>query len=151
MTQPLARFRIGETVYNAASVQRVTLRQALGFQRSTAELGDPMTWQQAQQRMADFLDRLNATDNAKARDAVARLDPDFVLTVAVIVWSARLAAGEDLLWEDALDIGLDEIEWLESPTDRRPRKDPPQARPAGSGRAAEQRGSSRRKRTSKKR
>lgn len=138
------RFRIGEKTYTTAAVGRLTLRQLIQIEHETTQLGRPMSWQD----LREIAGRVEKLPGDKAGQ-----DPDWLWFVALVIWSSRVDAGEQITFTDAIDFPIDELEWLPEPQDRKKSADPTKARPgsgrAGSGAAAAGRGKGRKKTSAK--
>ncbi len=50
----MSRIRIGETVYEVQSIERLTIKEALMLEQETAQLGRPLSWAQILAAAADL-------------------------------------------------------------------------------------------------
>lgn len=118
------RFRIGEKVYTTETLDEISLRDLMLFNRQAADMGLGATW-------AD-VERISAEIAALDENSVGT-HPDMMLMVGVTVWASRRQAGDDVTFEQAVDVPLSKIVWLESPKDRQPKT--PKKRASGKGSA----------------
>ncbi len=124
------KFKLGSKVYDAASIEDLSLKFILMLERETADLGRPMRWAD----ITAMVDSLGAIEDHEERGR----HPDAPWVLAVTIWAARRNAGEDLTFGEAIDFPLSGLTFLHDPQDRKePKSDPRKARPGkGSGRAA---------------
>lgn len=123
------RFVIAGTTYDARAIQSLTLKHVLAFNRESEREGYGVTW--------GDLEQLNGDIQAIRDEAEKRRHPGTLILLAVSIWASRIAAGEDIPFGDAIDVPLDQMEFLPDPQDAPPPQDAPgptRARP-GSGRA----------------
>ena len=136
------RIKIGDGVYTAAALDRITLRNLIRLEKETTDLGRPMRWGE----LRALADRV-----ASLPEDEIESDDDFPWFLGMLVWAARLDAGEVVTFSEAVDFPMGDLEILPDPEDEAPRPavrlkgehgpelmDPPRARPA-SGRAAARR------------
>lgn len=107
------RFKIGEKVYDAAGIDRLTLGNILRLEKETAELGRPMKWSELQ--------GLAARVSGLSEDEFG-LDDETPWFIALTVWASRLNAGEDITFAEAIDFRLDEFQPIAEPEDHKPGK-----------------------------
>lgn len=119
------KFSIEGRVYDAASIDRLTLGNILKLEKETTELGRPMKWSEIKAMSARVQD-LEPEDFDDDDDA-----PWFL---ALTIWSSMLNAGENVTFAQAVDFPLGELRAIEEPQDRKKPAGPTSARP-GSGRA----------------
>ncbi len=120
------RFQIGATVYEASSIQRLSLGQILDLERQTEAFGKPMTWSQIQAMMS-------ALEGVSAEEFGGHDHAPWV--IALTIYASRTAAGESLSFAEAIDFPMGDLKILPAPADRSASARPTKARP-GSGRAA---------------
>jgi hypothetical protein len=140
------RFKIGETLYDGANLDRLSLKDILLLENATEALGRPLKWHEIQQ-WTEELDRLAMAAahgiNKAARDAAMEernRHPGNIWVMALVIWASRRLAGESISFEDAIDFPMADLEFLPDPKDERA-ANPTKARPTpkGSGRAAKPR------------
>jgi hypothetical protein len=122
------RFKIGEKTYETTSTDQVSLRDLVLFNTQAAELGIPERWGdvEAAMREMDDLDKVQANRH-----------PAKFLVMAVTVWAARRAVGEDLTFSEAIDVPVSQINIVPDPQDHKPGKAKGGQKPRkGSARAA---------------
>lgn len=102
------RFKIDGRLYEAASVDRLSLAQILRLESETAALGRPMKWSQLRQ-MVDEISTLQEGEFDAHDDAP--------WVVALTIWASRLNAGENLSFAEAIDFPLADLEYLPDPQD----------------------------------
>ena len=122
------RFTLGtEQVYEAASVDRLTLKHWLKVEKETASLGRPMKWGEIRAMLVRV---------SQLPPAELEADDDFVWFIALIVWAARYDAGEDISLLEAVDVSLGDIVFLpdEGEAAAQESGDLPQVPRPGSGR-----------------
>lgn len=120
-------------VYDGHTVDDVSIRQALAFDRECAEAGLPVRW-------AD-IERIRAEVLALETPAEQARHPEALLLTAVMIWATMLAGGEQVTFVSAIDRPLGSFEFIDA--DPRPTPaveeaapdDPRRARP-DSGRAS---------------
>jgi len=121
------RFKIGDKVYDTATVDEISLRDVVSFNSQAAEMGLGVTWADVERIATEAADR-KASDEAH---------PEALILFAVTVWAARRIAGEDVTLDEALDVPLKDIEIVEAPKapkDHKPKKGSTSSRrPKGSG------------------
>jgi hypothetical protein len=106
------RFKLAGKTYTTASLDSVSLKDLLVWQRECADLGLSIPWAQVE---------ANAVAMSEG-DAEANLaDVDQLLMLAVTIWASRRAAGEDLTFAEAIDFPLTELEFLPQPQDHAPK------------------------------
>jgi hypothetical protein len=114
-------------VYEGKMIDELSIKHALLFDRECADQGYPWRW-------AD-VERVRAEVKALSRDA-AEQHPEALLLTAVSVWAARILAGDDVTFTEAISTPFDRMAFLfdeaERPAEEAP--DPHRARP-DSGRA----------------
>lgn len=113
--------------YDLASIDRLTLRDALRFDREAEREDYGITW----------------SGLLALAEQAASLPPEQAMThggtwllLGATVWATRREAGEDLTFGEAIGFRFGEVQWIRQPEDRKP--DPHKARPnprKGSGRA----------------
>lgn len=106
------RFKYGGKVYETDVLDNISLRDLMVFNRQVADMGLPLTW-------AD-VERISA-EMAELDEAEAARHPDAMVMTGVVIWASRRAAGDEVTFEEAVDIPLSEIVWLEAPKDHRPK------------------------------
>lgn len=101
------RFSIKGKVYDAATLDDVTLRDTLVFESQMAELGRPMSWGD----LLDLVAHLATIDDPTKRGK----HPDATWSLAVTVWASRRMAGENVTISEAADFRLTDLEWVTEP------------------------------------
>lgn len=119
------RFKIGDTTYNAATLDRISLSNILLLEKETTEYGRPMKWSEIR-AMAQVVEQLDPKEFENHDEA-----PWFI---ALTVWASRLDAGEKITFAQAIDFPLGDLELIPDPQDHKKAANPTRARPA-SGRA----------------
>jgi len=132
------KFKLRGQIYEASTIDRLTLGDLIRLEKETTDMGRPMKWSE----LRGILERVQAEFD---------LDPEYDLEgddqfpwfLGMMIWSSRRNAGEAIPFGDAVDIPLGEIEVIadkvKKPTDHKSKAggavDPRKARPA-SGRGA---------------
>lgn len=106
------RFKIADAEYDAATIEDVTLRDTLVFERQMADLGRPMSWPELMRMVM----RLAAIADPSARGE----DPDAMWSLAVTVWASKRLAGEDVTVAEAVDFRLSDLVFLPDPETETP-------------------------------
>lgn len=119
------RFKIGDTTYNAATLDRISLSNILLLEKETTEYGRPMKWSEIR-AIGDVIETLTEKEFESHDEA-----PWFI---ALTVWASRLDAGERITFAEAIDFPLGDLELIPEPQDHKRPANPTRARPA-SGRA----------------
>lgn len=125
----MKRFRIGNgPIYRLDDIEELSLKDLLVLGVQTEELGRRVDMNVIQE-MKTRIERLNE-DERKA-------DKDAPWLFAISLWAARIKAGEDVTFVEAVDFPMSQLQFLAEPADRKPKKaaNPTRSRPA-SGRAA---------------
>jgi hypothetical protein len=118
------KFTLEGRVYDAASIYHLPLKLILQLQMESREFGRQIELVDIQTWTAE-LDKLK-TDRERAQH------PSGPWLIAVAIWVARKKAGDDVTFDQAVDVPLDEIVWLKEPRDYK--QNPTKARPRkGSG------------------
>ena len=118
-------FKIGGVTYTPAALDRITLRNLIRLEAETVELGRPMRWGE----LRALADRVSSLPDDEVDS-----DDDFPWFLGMLIWAARLEAGEAVSFTEAVDFPLGDLEVLPDPGDEVTEPDPRRARP-GSGRA----------------
>lgn len=108
------RFRIADAEYDAATIEDITLRDTLVFERQMADLGRPMSWPD----MMRMIVRLAAIPDPSTRGE----DPDAMWSLAVTIWASKRLAGEDVTVAEATDFRLSDLVFLPDPVTESPTK-----------------------------
>jgi len=125
------KFKIGETVYDGATLDDLTLKMVLQLEKETREMGRSVTLGDVQV-MAEQLDALKTDRERSMHEATPWV-------LAVTIWASRRLAGEVLTFEQAIDFPMGDLTFLKEPQDHRPPVNPTKARTRkGSGPAANQ-------------
>jgi hypothetical protein len=124
------RFRLGGKVYTTASLDEISLRDLMVFERETAAMGLPMKWSDVE-RIGSEMAELPADGQ----------HPDTLLMVGVTIWAARRAAGDDVTFEQAIDFPMKDLEFIDAPKDHQAPTNPTRAR-KGKGSAKKKSGGS---------
>jgi hypothetical protein len=106
------RLAIKGKVYDAVVVEELTLKNMLLFEKQTAEFGLPLTWDQVIAWHAE-IDALPPAEQAS--------HPRLMTLTACSIWAARVAAGEPVTFEEAIDIPAAAITVLPDPEDHKPK------------------------------
>jgi len=123
------KFKIENRVYNAASIDELSLKDILQLESETTALGRPL-------RMNDFKVMSEEIDALKT-DAEKQAHPDAPWVLAVTIWASRREQGETMTFGDAIDFPLKQLTFLPEPQDHKVKANPTKARPRkGSSRAA---------------
>lgn len=122
------RFKIGGTIYDAESIDRLTLKDILTLEKETTELGHPMLWSDVQRISEEIADLKTERERSE--------HPAAIWMFAITIWASRHLAGESLTFGEAIDFPLADLDWLPEPADRQKPKRPTKAGRAGSARAA---------------
>lgn len=120
------RFKIGDRVYAAESVDRLSLANILRLETECAELGRPMRWSNIK-AMIRNVEELSPEELDDHDDAP--------WVIALSLWASRLNAGETLTFSEAISFPLSDLQWVPDPEDHKEPAGPQQPRP-GSGRGA---------------
>lgn len=109
------RFKIDGKVYDTASVDEISLRDVLMFNKQAADMGLPATWADVERIAAETaaLAEQAKADGKKPEDMAPH--PDALLMFAVTVWASRRIAGDDVTLEQAVDVPMSSIEIVEGP------------------------------------
>lgn len=116
------KLKIGERTYDAATLDRLTLREILRLEQETAALGRPMKW-------SEIREIVDAVEGMDLEDFDSYDEAPWV--VALVVYAARLRAGENISFADAVDFPIGDLEMIFEETDTEAaQQDPRRARPA---------------------
>jgi hypothetical protein len=126
-------------VYEGKMIDELSIKHALLFDRECADHGYPWRW-------AD-VERVRAEVKQLSRDE-AEKHPEALLLTAVSVWAARVLAGDEVTFTEAIETPFERMAFIVDAPPAEEAPDPRRARP-GSGRAGAPKSSSR-KRTSAK-
>jgi hypothetical protein len=142
---------IDDTVYDGQTIDALSIRHVLAFNRECAHKGfptleAPWTWQDVE-RIREEIAVMPKEDRER--------HPEGLLLTAISVWASRIVAGESVSFDEAISTPLERMHFVIEPgdrpnpdQDRTGAADPRRARPA-SGRASAPASTSR-KRTSAK-
>jgi hypothetical protein len=108
------RFKIGTKVYETDVLDTISLRDLMVFNRQVADMGLSITWADVERISAEMAE-IGEADGASRH-------PEAMLMTGVVIWASRRAAGDDVTFEQAVDIPMSEIVWIEAPKDHRPSK-----------------------------
>lgn len=128
------KFSIAGKVYDAADLDRLSLKDILLFETQAAELGvipelgRPMAWGD----IGAISERIDALET----DVEKENDRGMVWMTAVTIWASRKLAGEDVTFEQAVDFPMRDLKFIPEPQDHKTAKVNPTAARPGSGRAA---------------
>lgn len=122
----MARFVIDGKSYPAVAIERLTLAHLLRLEAETAEMGRPMKWSE----LRAIAERVSALPPDEVEN-----DDDFPWFMAMVLWAARLEAGENISFGDAVNFPLSALVVVPDPGDHQAgdAADPTPPRP-GSGR-----------------
>lgn len=124
------RFKINGKTYDTATVDEISLRDVVLFNRQAADVGLDVKWADVE-RISNEMAELGDTDVPH---------PDALVMFAVTIWAARRVAGDDVTLSEALDVPMKDIEFLEArkvPKDRQPKKKARSTRPVSGPAIAE--------------
>lgn len=124
---------IDGTTYDGKTIDSLSIKHVLQFNRECAEHGYPVTWQDIERIRAELV----AIKDVRERER----HPDALMLTAVSIWASRIAAGDEVTFEDVISLPLGRMAFILEPgdvPDESEAADPHRARP-GSGRAAEPR------------
>lgn len=110
------KFKLGNTVYALADLDRVSLRDILVLERETVEFGHPLRWTDVQ-AMSEALDALE-TEKERAEH------PDALWITAVTIWASRRIAGENVTFDQAVDFPMRDLVFLPEPGDHKEAANP---------------------------
>lgn len=118
------RFTISGKVYEASSVDRISLANILKLEREAAELGRPLKWSQFK----------NMVNEASALSAEELDDYDETpWIIALTIWASRLNAGENVTFAQAVDFPLADLQWIPDPQDHKEPANPTKSPKASAG------------------
>lgn len=109
----MARFKLGEKVYSPAGLDEVSLKDLVLFNTQAADMGLAERWSDVEAASEEI---------AAMSERDAERHPGKFLVIAVTIWIARRAAGEDLSFGDAIDFPMSSISFIADPEDRKPGK-----------------------------
>lgn len=124
-------FKVQGRVYTVESLDQISLKDMLLFERQTDEVGLSLTWADIQRIQSEV------TAYQKRKET----HPQALLMIAAAVWLARRAAGENVTFGEAIDIPITQFEILPGTEDRKPAnptkgaKKRPASKSTASGRA----------------
>jgi hypothetical protein len=127
-------------IYEYVAVEEVTLLDLLRLERESSRLGRPLTLH-VLDGMEDSIARAQIAAVAAApagRETAAKREareahPDAPWLFAVMIWACQRAAGEDITFEQALDVKANEIDVISELGDPEDEPDPTRRPPARSG------------------
>lgn len=109
----MPRFQIGETIYNTAALDELSLKDIVLFDSQAAEIGLDARWSDLEQAATDM--------SALSADEADR-HPRKILVIAVTIWAARRMAGEQIKFGDAIDFPANSMRLLPEVGDKKPGK-----------------------------
>lgn len=141
MTTDDLRFKIGDVTYNTSSIEDISLRDVMVFNRQAADMGLDLTWVDVERIAQEIQDAVEEAKSQGKSPQEAATHPDALLMFGVTVWISRRMAGESVTLDQATDVPLTSIELIEArqaPKDHMPKKRKAAAkkRPKGSALAA---------------
>lgn len=104
------RFKLGGKVYTTADLDEVTLKQIVQLERQAADIGVPVRWSQIEQA------QIEVGQLGENRDE----HPQSALLFAITIWASRVLSGEAVTFEQAIDVPIKAIEFLDPPTEPTP-------------------------------
>ena len=119
-------YKIGDATYTPAALDRISLRNLIRLEAETVKLGRPMRWGE----LRALADRVSALPDEEVESS-----DDFPWFLGMLIWAARLEAGETVTFEQAVDFPMGDLEIIPDPGDEVAPARPHKARP-DSGRAA---------------
>lgn len=120
------RFKIADKVYEASSVDRLSMGHLLRIESETEAVGCRMTWAEVQALLEEL---------AGIAEAEAENHPAALFVIGLTVWASRLNAGETVTLAEAVDFPLGDLQWLPEPGDHKEPKNPTQRPPKATGAA----------------
>lgn len=131
------------TVYEGRTIDTLSIKHALQFDRECRDHGYAVTWRD--------VERIRAEMAALETDAEREEHPEALLLTAVTIWASRIAAGETVTFDQVISVPLGHIGFvLDDEPEQAATPDPRRARP-GSGRAAAPRAAKGKRKSSPKR
>ena len=116
------------TVYEGRTIDTLSIKHALQFDRECRDHGYGVTWRDVA--------RIRAEMSALETEAEREQHPEALLLTAVTIWASRIAAGETVTFDEVISVPLGHIGFvLDDEPEKAATPDPRRARP-GSGRAA---------------
>lgn len=107
------RLRIADKEYPLAALNKPTLRDLIPLQDDLARMGMSVTtWGEIEQVAQEF-------QGLKPDEAIDH--PRAFFMIGLTVWASRCAAGEHIRFSEAVDVAIDEIEFLADPGDDAPK------------------------------
>jgi len=105
------KFKIKDTVYDMATLDLLSLKDILIFEKETADLGHSLRWADVT-RMSEEIEALKTPEKRQAH-------PDSLWMTAIAIWASRRISGEDASFGDAIDFPMRDLTWIEEPQDRK--------------------------------
>jgi hypothetical protein len=127
------KFRIGTKVYTSVSLMKPSIRDYLKLAAETEALGK--RWTQTE------VFALEQEIGSLKSEEEAGKHPEMLFFVALILWATFAVQGEPDPFGKAVDVSLEDLQFLQDPADRKAAKNPTKARTgrAGSVRAVNSR------------
>lgn len=142
------KMRINGRTYEPASPVELSLRDLIALERVTTELGMPVNLGILEERQAE-IEAIKAPTKLERNRLLGR-QPWAQMLFAVNVFAARRKAGDDVTFDDCLDLSPLDVDWILEPEDEaEPDPTVPPRRPKASA-AVVKRPADRAKKASKK-
>lgn len=104
------RIKIKDKIYDAASLNQVSLKDVLKFEQETEEFGHRLTWSEVQD-MTSRVEAMSPEERGQSTEAL--------WLTAVAVWATRRIAGEPVTFDQAIDFPAHELQLLPDPQDHK--------------------------------
>lgn len=114
------KLRVDGRLYDPASPAELSLRDLINLERVTTELGMPVNLGIIEQRETE-LREIRAKYATKAeRDRITGQQPWAQMLFAVNVYAARRKAGDDVTFDDCLDLSPVDVAFIQEAGDEEP-------------------------------
>ena len=123
------KFRTGGKTYTAAALTRPTIRDYMNLAVSTEAAGRRLNSSDVFRIEQEITDCKSAKERA--------LHPELLTFLSLVVWATMVEAGEPDPYERAIDVRLDDLDFIPDPEDHHkadPRKAPARVASARAGR-----------------
>lgn len=114
------KIRIAGTVYDVKAIDNLSLLQLLEVETQTEKMGRKITVGDVN-RWAAEIEKMPEADRATSEH--------LGWVTAMTIYAARVLGGERISFADAIDVPMDQIDFLPEPKDHK-KPDPTRARPA---------------------
>lgn len=107
------RFRLNGKTYEMSAINEISLKDLVLFNTQAEDMGlRNFRWDDVERTYQEISKLKSPQEAAK--------HPNRHLMIAVTVWISRQKAGDNVTLEEAISFGMDEIEFLPDPEDRKP-------------------------------